>query len=98
MKTDLLKIKTIINKHINLLRQDYGVKNIGIFGSVASRTNKVSSDIDILVEFSSPVGFFKFIELEEALSEMLGKRVDLVTKKALKPIIKEQILQETVYV
>lgn len=74
------------------------VKNIGLFGSVVDKTNKESSDIDILVEFSAPVGFFKFIDLEEVLSKMLGKKVDLVTKKALKPAIKEAILQETIYV
>ena len=44
-----------------------------------------SSDIDILVEFRNPVGFFKFLELEERLSEWLGADVDLVTKGALKP-------------
>ena len=56
------------------------------------------SDIDMLVEFSKPVGFFKFIELEEFLGKLTGKKVDLVTKKALKPAIKNEILQEVSYV
>ncbi len=57
------------------------------------------SDIDILVTFSenAHVGFFKFLELEEFLGKKLGVKVDLVTKNALKPILKDQILQETVY-
>ena len=50
-----------------------------------------------LVEFEAPVGFFKFIELEEHLSEKLGAKVDLVTPDALKPLIKPQIMEEAVY-
>lgn len=98
MKTDLVKIMKIIKQHKDLLRNNYRVKNIGFFGSVATKTNEESSDIDILVEFIAPVGFFKFIDLEETLTRMLGKKVDLVTKKALKPAIKEEILQQVVYV
>ncbi len=45
-----------------------------------------------LVEFEAPVGFFKFIELEEHLSEKLGAKVDLVTPDALKPLIKPQVM------
>ncbi len=55
------------------------------------------SDIDLLVEFEAPVAFFKFIELEEHLSEKLGAKIDLVTPDALKPLIKLQIMKEAVY-
>lgn len=51
-----------------------------------------------MVKFAKPVGMFKFIELEDYLSNLLGKRVDLVTNKALKPAIKDDISQEVVYV
>ncbi|KKT37612.1 MAG: polymerase beta domain protein region protein, partial [Candidatus Gottesmanbacteria bacterium GW2011_GWB1_44_11c] len=47
--------------------------------------------------FTHPLGLFRFVELENHLSQLLGKPVDLVTKNALKPIIKDQILQETIY-
>jgi predicted nucleotidyltransferase len=57
-----------------------------------------SSDIDLLVTFSKPIGMFAFIETEEYLSKLLGKKVDLVTKKALKTSIKEDILQQLIYV
>jgi predicted nucleotidyltransferase len=55
--------------------------------------------VDVLVVFSKDarVGFFKFLELEEFLSRKLGVRVDLVTMDALKPMLKERILKETVY-
>lgn len=80
------------------LQTKYNVKTIGVFGSVSRGEEKKSSDVDILVEFSEPVGFFKFIELEEFLGELIGKKVDLVTKKALKPTIGREILKEVVYV
>ena len=98
MKIKVDEVKGILNQHSQFLKDMYHVKNIGIFGSVATGENTGSSDVDILVEFSEPIGFFKFIELEEFLSKILGKKVDLVTKKAIKPIIKEEVLQEVVYV
>jgi predicted nucleotidyltransferase len=80
-----------------LLRKEFHVKTIGIFGSYARDEQTETSDIDILVEFESPIGFFKFMKLEDYLSEKLGTKVDLVTPDALKPLIKSQIMQETVY-
>lgn len=98
MKTDINQIKTSLNENLGFLQSTYYVKSIGVFGSVARGDNTEGSDIDILVEFSEPIGFFKFIELEDFLSEILGEKVDLVTKEALKEAIKEGILNETVYV
>lgn len=91
-------IKNTINQHLGLLKDNYHVKNIGVFGSAARGQATSSSDIDILVEFSEPIGFFKFINLEEYLSSILGKEVDLVSKNALKPAIKDEILREVIYV
>ena len=56
------------------------------------------SDIDILIELEKPISFVRFMKLENALSELLGVRVELVTKKALKPNIGKRILQEVQYV
>lgn len=98
MKIDINIIKNTINQHMDFLEDTYKVKNIGVFGSVVRSENKETSDIDLLVEFSEPVGLFKFIDLEEYLSKILDRKVDLVTKKALKPAIREEILRETVYV
>jgi len=82
----------------NELREEYGVKEIGLFGSFARAEATPESDIDVLVEFGRPIGFFKFLELEELLTERLGHKVDLVSKKALKPHIGASILQEVVTV
>lgn len=98
MKTSFNQVKATIDQHMDLLRKNYHVKSIGVFGSVAKQQNLDTSDIDLLVEFSQPIGLFKFIELENYLSGILGKKVDLVTQKALKPIIKDEILREVIYV
>lgn len=87
-----------INNNLPFIKDKYHIKQLGIFGSVIRDDYNEKSDIDILVEFDLPVGFFDFVRLEKKLSEILGKKVDLVSKKALKPAIKEEILKETVYV
>ena len=77
-----------------VLEGDYNVKSIGLFGSVVREKPSADSDIDVLVEFRRPIGMFRFLELEELLSERLGGKVDLVSKKALKPEIGRAILSE----
>jgi len=98
MITNVNDIRAIVQKHTDFLRDTYHVEKIGVFGSVARGDNADTSDIDVLVEFSEPIGMFKFVKLEEYLSQLIGKKIDLVTKNALKPAIKEDILHEVVYV
>ncbi|MBI5116922.1 nucleotidyltransferase family protein [Candidatus Poribacteria bacterium] len=90
----LREIKTILQERRDELSRDYGVTEIGVFGSCVREEATEDSDIDILVEFARPVGFFKFLELEERMSEWLGAKVELVTKAALKPRIGRHILDE----
>lgn len=92
------QVKTEINSQLPYLTKKYHVKRLGVFGSVARNEAGKTSDVDMLVEFKSPVGFFDFIRLENYLTKTLGRKVDLVTKKALKPTIKNDILNDTVYV
>lgn len=93
------EIKIALEKLKPLLKEHYQVETIGFFGSYAREEQNKNSDIDILVEFtdSNSIDLFDFIELEDFLSKQLGVKVDLATKKALKPLIKEQILKETIY-
>ena len=98
MKKSLDEIKEIIKKHKDELKEKYSVKEIGIFGSFVRGEAKEDSDIDILVEFEKPIGLFKFLELEEYLSNLIGREVDLVSKKALKPHIGKHILEEVIKV
>ena len=80
------------------LRDEYGIKELGLFGSFVRAEGTAESDIDVLIDFARPIGFFKFLELEERLAEALGHKVDLVSKKALKPHIGAQILAEVLTV
>ena len=78
--------------------RDYSVKSLGVFGSVARDEQTDESDVDLLVEFSRPVGFVTFMRLEHFLSDRLGKQVDLVTPDTLKPVIRQDVLAEVIYV
>ena len=97
MKT-LDEIETILKAHRHELEEKFGVKDIGIFGSYARGEAKETSDVDILFDFYKVPSLFKFIELEEYLEELLGVRVDLVLKSALKPKISEYVMKEVIYV
>ena len=74
----------------------YGIKEIGIFGSYARGEQDRQSDVDILVDFSRSLSLLEFVHLENELSELLGIKVDLVMKTALKPRIGKHILEEVV--
>jgi len=97
-ENNLDKIKTILEKEKSKLSDIYGVSEIGIFGSYVSGDFSKKSDIDILVDFEKPIGLLKFIELENYLSNKLGRKVDLVSKRGIKPYIKKNILNSTVFV
>jgi len=80
-----------------ILREDYSVKEIGLFGSFADNLFSEDSDIDILIEFERPIGW-RFFTLEIFLEKTFGRKIDLVTKNALKEQIKDQILKQVIYV
>lgn len=90
----LSEVGAILRERRAEMARDYHVAEIGVFGSCARGEATEDSDIDILVEFSRPIGFFKFLELEEKLGDWLGAKVELVTKAALKPHIGRRILNE----
>lgn len=95
---NLDEIKSVLAQYKGFLKQKYGVDDIAIFGSYVRDEQSNESDVDILVEFARPVGFVTFMKLENHLTELIGRKVDLVTKKALKPNIGKTILQELVHV
>lgn len=81
-----------------ILKEQFKVESIGIFGSYTKGTQRKDSDIDILVEFeeSADSSLLDFIRLENYLSEILKLKVDLVEKTALKPRIGMHILEEVI--
>ncbi|MCX6698473.1 MAG: nucleotidyltransferase family protein [Methanomicrobiales archaeon] len=98
MKSTRQDILSSLKKIKREVEQEYSVKTIGVFGSVARDEQTGKSDIDLLVEFSKPVGFVTFMRLENFLSERLGNPVDLVTSDSLKPVIRQDVLSEVIYV
>ncbi len=70
---------------------------MALFGSLARGEATEESDIDLLVEFSKPIGLLRFVALKRLLGEVvLGRPVDLVTPKALKPQLRDWILKEAI--
>lgn len=86
------------NKDIKNILEQYGVKYIAVFGSVAKGTNTIDSDLDLIVEFAGKRNLFKMIELSQKLSEILGVKVDLVTKDSISKYLKDRVEQEKVVI
>ena len=95
----MLDKSEILNKLRELkpiLSEEYSVKEIGLFGSFVMDEASEESDIDILIELSRPIGW-KYFTLEIYLEGIFGRKVDLVTKNALKEQIKDSILEQVNY-
>jgi len=89
---------------INLLKdnleniQKYGVKSIGIFGSIARNEAHELSDLDVLVEYSEgSLNLDSYMDLKYYLEELFNCPVDLVTISSIKPYLKEKVMREVVY-
>ena len=67
------------------LSSEFGIKRIGIFGSIAKRDETNESDIDLVVEFNRPIGL-KFMRLADYLEKLLGRKVDILTKEGINNI------------
>ena len=93
---DIQGIRSVLLQHKGELREKFKVKTIGVFGSFVRGEQKEKSDVDVLVEFEEPVGLFEFMDLEAYLTGILGVKVDLVSKRALKPHIGQHILEEVI--
>ena len=80
------------------LKSYFSVNTIEVFGSYVRNEQTKKSDVDILVTFYEPndIDLFKFIELRLLLKDKLGINVDLVEKKNLKAIIKDNVLREAI--
>ncbi len=93
---NLTRTKRILQQHLPEIREHYQVKSLGVFGSHVRGEQKKQSDLDVLVEFDRYPSLFQFIDLENHLSDLVGIKVDLVTKSELKPAIGRRILAEVV--
>lgn len=87
-----------LHDHMPILRQDFGVKALALFGSMARDQAREESDIDILVSFDGPATSGRYFGLQFYLEDLLGRSVDLVTDKALRSELKPFIEREALHV
>jgi uncharacterized protein len=90
-------IRTLKQKNAELTER-FGVKSLQLFGSVARNKATASSDVDLLVEFDRPVGYFGLFALQDYLENILGCPVDLGTPDSLKPRLRERVMGELIRV
>ncbi len=90
----LAELRERLSAHLPGLAMAFHIKALGLFGSYVRHEQTPQSDLDVLVEFDEPPSLFEFIRLENQLTDLLGVKVDLVMKEALKPAIGRHILQE----
>jgi hypothetical protein len=93
-KEDITKI---MNRKRDILKK-YGIRKISLFGSYIRNEQQDSSDIVFLVEFVSPISIFQHVHLMNELEQLFGRKVEVVSVKALRPILRENILKEAVEV
>jgi predicted nucleotidyltransferase len=96
MKQEVV-LRLLKQKHDELNNQ-FGVKSLSLFGSVARDDATATSDVDLLVEFDRPVGYFGLFALQEYLEKLLGCPVDLGTPDSLKPYMRERIMGDLIHV
>jgi len=93
-KKDVETYRRKLHEMLPELKEEYNVCYIGLFGSYVRGEHTPKSDLDVLVDFSRNPTIFRFVHLENHLSDSLGVKVDLVMKNALKPNIGKHILRE----
>lgn len=98
MTKRLEEIKEILKKHKDEIKKEFKAEIIGIFGSYVRGEERTGSDVDVLVRFMEGATILDLVGLAEFLEEKLGIRADVVSERALRPELKEQILKEVVTV
>jgi len=95
------EVISILKNEYSFLMSEFGVKKIGVFGSIVKGTQTVESDIDLVVELDQPLGL-KFFELRKYLEKLFGKNVDVLTKDGIENIrvksVAEGIKRNIIYV
>ncbi len=92
----LEQIRSILGAQMKRLTADYRLSSLEVFGSYVRDEASAASDLDLLVEFTTPPSLFRYVELEDELSRLLGVTVELVMRDGLKPALGARILAEAV--
>jgi len=93
----IIDITSVLKSRKKYLFEHYGILNLALFGSYSRYEQSADSDVDILVEFSRPIGI-EFIDLAEDLERILELKVDLVSKNGIKPKYFQAIQNDLIYV
>jgi uncharacterized protein len=96
MKRD--DVLRIFADHHDEPHRRFGASSLALFGSVARNEAVETSDVDLLVEFDRPTGYFGLIALQECLEELLHCKVDIGTARSLKPRLRARVLGECIHV
>jgi uncharacterized protein len=89
------RILSILREHRETLKT-MGLKSMALFGSVARDEAHLTSDVDLLVEFEPPLTFDRYMDMKFYLEDLLGTKVDLVTRNSLKVQIRDRVEQEAI--
>ncbi len=94
---NLKEIKSILERHKEELFSNYPIRSMAIFGSFARNQQKGNSDVDILVDFRDKIGI-RFIDLANEIEDLIGTKVDLVSKNGVKKKYFDSIKPDLQYV
>jgi predicted nucleotidyltransferase len=92
----LEECRRVLKDQLPILRERWLVQSLELFGSRVRHEARPDSDLDVLVTFNETPGLFRFIELEYFLTDLLGVKVDLVMRDALKPRVRDRVLSEAI--
>jgi predicted nucleotidyltransferase len=96
MDSSLEDYQAVLREHLTELKEQWHVQTLELFGSRVRNEARPDSDLDVMVTFGQTPGLFRFVELEFFLSELLGVKVDLVTRDSLKPHVRDRVLSEAI--
>jgi predicted nucleotidyltransferase len=95
---DRARTLKLLRDHMPTLTNEYGVRSLALFGSMSRDEARDDSDIDVLVSFDGPATSARYFGVQFYLEDLLGRPVDLVTEKALRPELKPYVEQEALHV
>jgi uncharacterized protein len=91
---DIKEIKEAIRQTVSDLPQRDNVKKVALFGSYIHNNAREESDIDLLIEFEHPVGYFELVRIQRAFEKNVGRKIDLVEPEALSKYFRSDVLRE----
>ena len=91
-------ILALLHQRRDEIRSRFNTRQLSLFGSAARDELRPESDIDVLVEFNGAASFDGYFDLKDYLEDLLGRRVDLVTRKGLKPRARINVERDLIHV